>query len=435
MEMNLHIQTQLQNQSASVDKTSISVSSDDRNILRRLAEKVRVLSDRPIEKEKRDLWYRHNDLESVRPLIFRDPENGWMEIITEDQMRCQGELARRWELALRKDIFWGECMGDDRVIESTFDVAHVYTESDWGMHETKIGGEDFGAFRWESPLRSYDQIDALRFPTIAVDFDSSAVLLQTARDTLGDILQVRQRTKWWWSVGMTEKFVLLRGLEQMMRDVYDHPDGMKMLMAFLRDGHLAKLDFLEENGLLAPNHDNVYVGSGGFGYTKQLPKPGYDPMNVRACDMWGHSESQETTGISPEMFGEFIYPYQRPLLERFGLNCYGCCEPLDKRWSCIKDTPNLRRVSVSAWADREKMAEYLQDKFIYSFKPNPTNLAVPELMADAARGEVRHALEVAKGCHLEIIMKDNNTLGGNPQNALQWCRIAREEIKRLHGEN
>ena len=170
METKLHIQTQLQNQSASVDKASIIVSGGDRDILRRLAEQVRLLSERPTEREKRDLWYRHNDLEPARPLIFCDPENGWIEIITDDQMRCQGEIARRWELGLRKEIFWGECMGDDRVIEPTFDVAHVYTESDWGMHETQIGGEDFGAYRWESPLKSYDQIDALRFPVITVDY-------------------------------------------------------------------------------------------------------------------------------------------------------------------------------------------------------------------------------------------------------------------------
>ena len=63
-------------------------------------------------------------------------------------------------------------MGDDRVIESTFDVAHVYTESDWGLHETQIGGEDFGAYRWDSPLQSYAQVEALRFPTIVVDHES-----------------------------------------------------------------------------------------------------------------------------------------------------------------------------------------------------------------------------------------------------------------------
>ena len=76
------------------------------------------------------------------------------------------------------------------------------------------------------------------------------------------------------------------------------------------------------------------------------------------------------------MFGEFIFPYQLPLLERFGLNCYGCCEPLDRRWSVVKQVPRLRRVSVSAWADWAKMAELLGDRYIFSLKPRPVDLAM-----------------------------------------------------------
>ena len=53
------------------------------------------------------------------------------------------------------------------------------------------------------------------------------------------------------------------------------------------------------------------------------------PSHVRLKDMWGFAERQETLGISPEMFREFIFPYQNGILERFGLNCCGCCEPLE----------------------------------------------------------------------------------------------------------
>jgi hypothetical protein len=34
---------------------------------------------------------------------------------------------------------------------------------------------------------------------------------------------------------------------------------------------------------------------------------------------------------------------------------------------------------------------------------------------------------------LELIMKDNHTLGGNPQNLVEWVRIFREEIDRAAG--
>ena len=53
---------------------------------------------------------------------------------------------------------------------------------------------------------------------------------------------------------------------------------------------------------------------------------------VRTRDIWGLAESQVTSGVSSELFEEFIFAYQKPVMERFGLTCYGCCEPMDKRF-------------------------------------------------------------------------------------------------------
>ena len=89
------------------------------------------------------------------------------------------------------------------------------------------------------------------------------------------------------------------------------------------------------------------------------------------------------------MFAEFVYPYQRPLMERFGLNCYGCCEPLDLRWHVVKDTPGLRRVSVSPWANVEAMAQNLQDRFVFSYKPQPADLATGIMHEDRIRAGLR----------------------------------------------
>jgi hypothetical protein len=119
-----------------VDST---INVEDREILRNLANKVAELAARPIEDEKRELWYQLNALKPTRPLVFCDPENGWNEIITINQIECQGELAQRWEM--------------------NFIVSHVYDESDWGMHEEKIGGIEGGSYVWESPLKSYDDLD------------------------------------------------------------------------------------------------------------------------------------------------------------------------------------------------------------------------------------------------------------------------------------
>jgi len=419
----------------SVDPTVINLTRRDQEILRALAGKVGDLAARPLEDQKRSQWCAHNDLAPGKPLIFCDPENGWSEIITPDQLECEGHLGRQWETMLRKEIFWGTRMGDDRVIDPYFDVGCVYTETDWGMRERRIGGDHNGSYTWEAPLKSYDDFDKLRFPQITVNQEATAAVLALAESAMGKILKVRQKNSWWWTLGMTMTLAHLRGLEQIMLDMYDEPENLHCIMAFLRDGHLAKLDFLEQQGLLSSNLDGAYVGSGGFGYTNHLPHADSTPAQVRTQDMWGFCESQETVGVSPDMFAEFIYPYQLPILERFGLNCYGCCEPLDKRWRYIKDAPRLRRVSVSPWADPDVMAEQLNGKFIFSSKPNPTHLAQPVLRENEARAEIRKVLEAGKrnGCVMELIMKDNHTLGENPENAVQWCALAREEIAKAWG--
>jgi hypothetical protein len=413
------------------DIKNIVISKEDRIVLRKLAYRVLELAERPVEKEKMKLWYKHNMLEATRPLIFCDPENGWNEIITEDQFTCEGELAKHWENILRKEIFWGESMGDDRVIESFFNVPFSYSETDWGMHETRqISGKN-GSYTWDACLKNYKEIDKLHFPEITVDYESTEKIFDLAGETLGDILTVRMKAIWWWSIALTNTLIYLRGLEQSMLDMYDYPDEMHNLMAFIRDGYLAKLDFLEKNGLLSLNNDGTYVGSGGFGWTDELPQKDYNGGKVRTADMWGFCESQETTSVSPEMFEEFVYQYQLPFLERFGLNCYGCCEPLNKRWHIIEKSPGLRRVSVSPWANLKDMADKLGNRFVYSMKPNPADLALPNIDEDYIRKNLRKALQDTRNCRVEVIMKDNHTLGGNPQNIINWCKIAREEILSL----
>ena len=411
--------------------TEVSLSNRDRKVLRTLAHRVAELANRQCESEKRHLWFQHNALEPTRPVIFCDPENGWNEIISADQLECETTLGRSWEMRLRKEIFWGESMGDDRVVESDFVVSYSYTESDWGMHETKIGGQDGGSYVWDAPLKDYASLDSLRFPAIVVDRARTQAIVNLAGETFGDLLRVQVKGSWWWTLGMTWTLITLRGLEQALLDMYDHPEDLHRLMQFLRDGHLAKLDFLEENGLLSLNNDGTYVGSGGFGYTRELPQEDYDGTHVRTKDMWGFAESQETSTVSSQLFEEFVFQYQVPILERFGLNCYGCCEPLDQRWHVVSRVPHLRRVSVSPWCNLGRMAESLEDNYICSLKPNPADIAVPHMNEERIRRDLRDAIHTTRGCRVEIIMKDNHTIGRNPQNVIRWCAIAQEEAARL----
>jgi hypothetical protein len=410
----------------------VRMGSADREILRRLAAKVRELASRPREREKRESWYEHNALRSRVPLILVDPENGWNEIIPAGTLQCQGSLARRWEIVLRKEICYGESLNDDRPIEALFEIGHTYSESGFGVEETYHGGVEGQSYSWEPALHGPADLEALQSPRIELDQETTRQTLELAQEVLGDLLAVRLRDVWWWSLGMTWDLSKLVGLQQLLLLVYDDPRLLHRLMAFLRDANLAKLDALEAQGLLCLNNDHSYVGSGGLGYSRELPRRALDGSVVRTVDLWGFTESQETTGLSPQMFAEFVFQYQRPIQERFGLNCYGCCEPLDPRWQVVRQTPTLRRVSVSPWADQRRMSEALADRIIYSRKPSPAPLAVAHLDEDLVRQDIRGTLEITRGNVVELIMKDNHTLGHNPQNLVDWVRIAREEIERLY---
>ena len=247
-----------------------------------------------------------------------------------------------------------------------------------------------------------------------------------ARQTFGDILAVSLKGIWWWSLGLTWPAVTFRGINNVLCDLIDHPDELMELLAIISRGNLEKLDYLEANDLLSHNNDGTYVGSGGYGFTDELPHADFAGQ-VRCADMWGFTESQETVSVSPTMYEEFIFPLEKPIMDRFGLTCYGCCEPLHLRWNTVKQHHNLRRVSCSAWADFEKMAEYLGDNYIFSMKPNPAVLSMPEIDEATIRKDLRRALDITKGCRVEIIMKDNHTIGKRPENVVRWCRIAREE--------
>jgi len=406
---------------------ALCISSDERQILRDLAGCVADLATRQIEVEKRQLWIDHNALRSTRPVIFCDPENSWHEIIPQSSLECEGELAREWEWSLRREIWWGTQMNDDRTISANFNISHVHTDWDWGAREIKIGGGNGGSYVWESPIKSETDLNKLHSPILRIDFATTDRLFELAKETFGDLLTVRIKTSWWWTLGMTWTLANLRGLEQIMLDMIDNPELIHCLMKHLSEGTLDLISELEKAGLLYPNTDGSYVGSGGLGWNDELTTS----TPTQLVNMWGFAESQETTSVSPRMFAEFIFPYQLPILEKFGLNCYGCCEPLDKRWHVIKQIPRLRRVSMSPWANYEQMAEQLGTDYIFSMKPNPADLAMDTFDEDHLRSVIRRDLMATRNCCLEVIMKDNHTIRNDPRRVIRWVQLVREESDKL----
>jgi hypothetical protein len=404
----------------------------DIRILRDLYRQKRELAQDPVMEERRRLWLDHASLRSRRPMILAETQGVLDELVPLASLRCTEAWARSLERGLRELIFRCRSVGDDYVVEPRLEIPWQVTIGDFGVQTELHRGQNdgkLGSYIWEPPIRDLDRdFGRLHLRALSVDRERTLAWKGFLEEHFGDILPVEIRGPYWWTTGLTWEAINLIGLQGLMLAMYDNPRGLHRLMALLRDDFLHLLDWFEQEGLLHLNNENDYIGSGSIGYTRELPRPGREGGRpVCAGDLWGLSESQETVGVSPAMFEEFIFPYQQPVIERFGLSYYGCCEPLHSRIHIVKQLRNLRRVSVSPWCDQEVMARELGRGVIHCRKPKPTLISTDRFDEEIIREDIRATLRILGDCPLEFAMKDVHTLCDQPWRLGRWVALAREE--------
>lgn len=407
-------------------------SPKDKNILRKLAGKIKDYSALPVMGEREQRWTSLNDLQTPPPMVLVTPEGAWAEIHQTIPLECTDQAARNLELNLRSSIYQHERFDDDTVLDTQFRIGWKITHDGFGV-ETKRATSDTarGAFKHIPPITDLEQgLKHLSFRKITVDREATLSQFETCQDAFGDILEVSIGGQYFWTTGLTMTAIDLIGLENLMFSMFDQPEGLKRLMQFLSEEMASFMDQLEQLDLLAYNNGNGCIGSGNWGLTSQLPsarKPAAQPIRFR--DLWGFCESQETVGVSPDMFGEFIWPYQQPLMARFGLTYYGCCEPVEARFQYIKTVKNLRCISVSPWSNPAKCAELYGSQYVLCCKSNP-GLVCVNFDERAIRQEIRQILECTKGLNRMLILKDTHTISNQPERFRRWIEIAREESSR-----
>ena len=405
------------------------ITKEDRKILRDLAKRVAEIAELPIMEERRNMWKQHNQLKRVRPMILVFPEGSWRELLPESVLQCQGESARQIEWELRRRIYQYENIHDDSVIEKKWTVRKVIKNTGWGLEPRhKPSSQNTGAWGFDPVISDYNDLKKLRFPEVIYDEKETIRRLEEAQYLFGDILDVQLKGISHISFHLMAIYCQLRGLEQVMLDMYENPDMLHEAMAFLEEGHRRLIQQYIDLNLLSLNNDDTYHSSGGVGYTDELPKPDYNPNRIRPCDMWASAESQEMAQVSPEKHYEFVMQYEKRLLEPFGLNGYGCCEDLTNKLDYVFTIPNLRRISISPWANVDKCAEKLGNKYIFSWKPNPSYL-VGNFDSEAIREYIKHTLDVTKDCVIEIILKDTHTCENHPERFTWWTDIAQDLVK------
>jgi hypothetical protein len=77
------------------------------------------------------------------------------------------------------------------------------------------------------------------------------------------------------------------------------------------------------------------------------------------------------------------------------------------------------------------MATELGDKYIFSMKPNPADLAMDSFEEEYLRAGLRKDLQATRNCRVEIIMKDNHTIRNDTLRVVRWVQIVRQEAENI----
>jgi hypothetical protein len=418
------------------DNTVGALPADDLKILRDLGEWAAQEATSARNAEKIRAWYAHDAGQADRRVMvlaetdYLQDEN---RPVPEHALRCTDPWARGIERGLRQRRYEVEVLRDDHVVSPFIEYTPRVHASGFGVPSGARHDDPANplAFHYVPALRDLDEADfaRLKHRTFRWNRDEEQPHRDRLQVVFAGILPVRRRTApWHLGMPLTSTALDLVGLDQFMVLMYDNPDGLHRLMAFLRDDMLAFMAFLEENSLLDLNNEADYVGAGSMGFTRSLPAVDYDGRKVRAKDRWFLAESQESVGISPEQYGQFVFPYLKDLAQHFGRVYYGCCEPAHAILECLRTLPGLARISVSPWADEQKMGQFCRESGVaYSRKPTPNILSADRYDEAQQRDHLARTVDAAHGCRLEIIQRDVYTTRNQPQRFVRWVQLAREE--------
>ncbi len=393
---------------------------NEKEYLKELGKRYQELAAGPVMAERAKFWLRHNDGDKNCSPVIIEVDSFLSDLLPPH--RCEDPFHRELEQLMLTEIVRAEEVGDDRVIPEKLELP-MHIRFRHLVYTPKIAHASEYGFHPEPVILDIEQdLAKLKRSVWSYDPADDRERLERANEILPAELS-NQKLRW--LLVYTKYVVDMMGMEPYFFAMFDSPEKVHELMEFLRTDLEDYVLWQEKEGLLTPNNGNHYVGSGSYGFTGTLSG---EPV---LRQMWGNMNSQESVSISPEMFGEFVYPYYEKTARLFGKVYWGCCEPVDKIWDdYISRLPNLAKVSISAWCDEEVMGEKLKDSpVIYSRKPSPNFVGVPEVFDEEAfAAHIRKTARAARDCNVEIIMRDIYTLKGDRKRAKRAVDIARAVI-------
>jgi len=400
-----------------------ATSAGERDVVRELAQRVAAIAADDRMAAIRRRWRDVNALRRPdRAPVWCRPVGCWPELLPEEDLVCTDPYLRSIERGFRQTLVKRE-IDDDTPVRDRFAVGAVFDVAPrniWGVDAARHRpAEKDGAWAFDPPLKTPADFNRLQLPAYTYNETRTSEALSRAHDLLGDILPVELECQPPLGAStLVNAAAELRGLVEMMMDTAAEPALLHRLMGHLRDGVLAAMDDVLATGLLTCNHHGPMIESDPIG-----PEPAGGRVTYANC--WQMANSQEFDQVSPAAWETFCLDYQRPILERFGLTAYGCCENLTHKIDGVLSIPNLRIFVSSAWTDLDTVIDRVGADYVIMWRQKASDVVMPH-DAGVIRRDLEAGLRRLKGCRVQVVLRELQTLRGRSDRLHVWTLIAKE---------
>jgi len=406
----------------------MSKPSKDRDILRTLAGQVAAIAALPVHEEKRRLWRALNGLRPERPMVIAD-QAPWNELGI-PALECEDAECRGYENHLRATLYRWEHFAGDWTVEPYIEVPKAIRNTGFGVstQEEQLVTDpenSVTAHQYQNQFEIDADLNKIKPPVLSHDTAETERRLAVARELFDGVIETRLTGYNPCYMSLWDPISMWMSVEDALYAIIDRPEYIHEMLERMTRGYLSVLDQAEALDVLCKPQISVHC-TGGF--TDELPQPGSDPEHPRVRDLWVWGMAQMFSTVSPDIFAEFEVAYVKRIAARYGLVYYGCCDPLDDRINLVREIPNVRKISISTWANQARAAAAMGGDFVFSRKPNPAMLAGETFNEDRVRTDLAETVRICRehGCPCELILKDVSTVRYDPQRLDRWTRIAME---------
>lgn len=414
----------------------MQISAKDKNTLRQLAERYSEIAHLEIQQQRLERYRKTNAMEDVRPVVLID-EVPWGEIRDVALTNlCAPELG--WlETHLRQTLYQWDHFQTDLVVPPVY---RVDKRSRWHrgigieIQDRQIKGDtgtNISAHAYQDQLQTEGDLAKLHEPEIVYDRAESEQALSVAAEAFAGLMEVELVGREGLTYSIWDRVAMFRGVESLLMDLVMRPDFMHQTARRFMEIAQSEFRQLEEQELLDPHPVLLHCTPA---CTQELPAGDFDG-HVRPKDVWGRCAAQIFGSVSPDMHDEFDLVYNQELFKDCGLLYYGCCEPMDIKINILrKRFKNLRKISITPWADPQRAARNMGRDYVMAAKPNPAFVAMCDFNPKPVEQEITRYCAACKehGTTVEFVLKDISTIANTPENLTRWAATVNTVIDRFY---